>query len=108
MFPQPQLRSVGTLRSSDLLRMKREEVVEIFRQSKVPQSPRGFFRGAIIAYPGTPRAIALSKTARALWQGKTFVREGLIRNRWFGIDMIEGRSYIGDGRIERKNWTMED
>lgn len=82
--------------------MPREQIIEIFKQGTLPQSPQGYSRGTAIFYPGTKRALILKGIARMLWQGKAFLGEGIIRNRWFGFNIFKGRTYTEASWLDGK------
>jgi hypothetical protein len=86
----------------DLLAVSRDQLIQLFKQGTVPVSPRGYSRGTAIFYPGTWRTLPLTKLTRLIWQGKDYLEDGFIRNRWFGFDIFKGRSFIEDSWLDGK------
>jgi hypothetical protein len=88
--------------SKDLLAMNRDQLIELFKQGTVPDSPQGYSRGTALFFPGTWRTVPLSKLTRLIWQGKDYLEPGFIRNRWFGFDIIKGRTYVEESWLDGK------
>jgi hypothetical protein len=100
-YPFP-VSASSQITAHDLLAASRDQLIELFKQGTVPVSPRGYSRGTAIFYPATWRTVPLSKLARVIWQGKDYLADGLIRNRWFGFNMIKGRSFVEESWLDGK------
>lgn len=72
-----------------VLKLKKDELENLFRQGAATPLPPGKVRGYPIPMPGRP---IVSRAGRAFWQGKIVDPEAVtLVNRFFGVRMIKGR-----------------
>jgi hypothetical protein len=84
-----------------LLRMRPAEIEAIYRQGTAVAIAPGRVRGTALLATGTPRARALSRGARLIWQGKVIEPDQATAvNRFFGMRMIRGQLAEGPSWLD--------
>jgi hypothetical protein len=81
----------------DLARMSPGQLDWLYANGVATGVRGGKVRGRALFAPGTSTAVARSRAARLLWQGKVFhPEEATAVNRFFGMRVIKGNLYLGE------------
>lgn len=107
---QTPIAAPGTVLTGERLqRMSPAELDALYRAAGPGAQPRGKVYGLPIVAPGKAMGPALSRGARAVWQGKVFSDDGTSAvNRFFGARMIRGNLYYGSSWLDGRSSLVLD
>lgn len=97
---------------SQLMKMSKEQLDELFKQSEPGDIPNGEGAGTAVVFPGTWLARFLAWLTRVFfWQGKVFNAEaGKLKNRVtpFSLRFIKAQVYKAPSRLDEKEAIVLD
>ena len=96
----------------DLLRMSREDLDALYRESPPGEIPRGEAEGTVLVAPGSRLEGPAAKLVQLLvWKGKVFDPEkGELRNEIlpFGIEAVRAKVYKDESWLDEKETIVLD
>lgn len=88
------------LSAESLLALTPAQLESLYRQSPATMIPSGPIRGTALLRPGSPGASRRARLAHFAWQGKVFLDNQTVVNRFFGLRVIKARVSPGPSLLD--------